>query len=461
METPPPPRPTLRSEFLGQLALAGPVALAHLGTMAMGTVDAMMVGRVPGGEGAAALALSAQTIGHVFFFAFGSVALGTLGAIDPLVAQGLGAGDRRAVALAVQRALLLALALSCFVALPLLWIETLLEWTGQPVESRRLAVGYVEALLPGIPFFLVTIVLRQTLQAMHKVRAILIAVLLANIGNVGFNWVLIFGHLGLPAMGVVGSGWATSLSRVLLLVMLWWLARAEIGPLLRQRESGVLSPTAIKRMLRLGLPIGLQNALEFGAFGVVALVMGHLGSREQAAHAIAINLASMSFMLPLGISAAAAVRVGHHVGRGAQTEARRAAGVALAMGAVVMLGSAALFSSMSQPLARLYTGEGAVVLTAATLIPLAGAFQLFDGVQVVALGCLRGVGDTFVPMLINLFGYWAIGAPLGWWLTFRAEVGATGPWWGLVAGLAAVASILAIRVRSRLGRALERIDLDR
>jgi MATE family multidrug resistance protein len=450
----------LRTEIASQLRLAGPVVLAQLGTMTMSLVDTLMVGRIEGGSRAAELALSAVTMGHVLFFAGGSFAFGTLMALDPLVSQALGAEDRDAVALAVQRGLVLALGLSVLVALPLFFCEPLFALLGQPPESIPIAAGYTRALLPSVPAFFLFGALRQVLQAMGLLRPILLAVLVANLGNVLFNWALIFGHLGLPALGAVGSGWATTLSRTLMVVVLAAFSWSAVRPTLRPWHPRALRLAPLVRMLKGGGPVGVQHSLEFGAFGLVAIVMGTLGSREQAAHAIAINIASLSFMVPLGISAAASVRVGRNVGRGDPEGVRRAAAVSLALGVGAMACSALLFVSVPGPLARLYTDDVGVWTLAATLLPLAAAFQLFDGAQVVALGCLRGVGDTAVPALINLIGYWAVGAPVGWWLTYEQGLGATGPWWGLVAGLGAVGAVLALRLRARLAGDLRRIDVD-
>jgi MATE family multidrug resistance protein len=448
-----------RAEIATQLRLAGPVVLAQLGMMAMGTVDTLMVGHIPG-ERAAELALAAVGIGNVLFFAVGSFAIGVLMALDPVVSQALGAGDRRAVSLGVQRGLLLAAVLSALVALPLAFTEPLLRALGQPPEVVPLAADYLAAVAPSVPLFLGFALLRQVLQAMGHLRPMLLAVGVANLANVFFNWALIYGRAGLPELGAVGSGWATSLSRVVMIGLLLWFSFERLRPHLRPWSPQVFSLAPLWRMVRLGVPIGLQVSLEFWAFGLVAVLMGRLGSLEQAAHQVAINLASLSFMVPMGVSAAASVRVGFNVGRGDGAAVRRSAAVSLLLGVGAMAGSALLFLVWPTPLAALYSEDGAVVALAASLLPLAAAFQLFDGTQVVALGCLRGAGDTLVPMAINLFGYWVVGLPVGLWLTFPRELGPYGLWWGLVVGLAVVATVLALRLRFRLAGELERLHID-
>jgi MATE family multidrug resistance protein len=214
------------------------------------------------------------------------------------------------------------------------------------------------------------------------------------------------------------------------------------------------------RMLKLGLPIGAQMMLEGGAFNVMALLMGWLGVAQVAAHQIALNLASLAFMVPLGVSSAAAVIVGHAVGRGDPGGVRRATIASLAVGAAFMLCTGALFIGVPEMLAGLYTRDAAVLALAAMLLPLAGLFQVFDGLQVVAIGLLRGLGDTRMPMFINIFGFWCVGIPVSLWLGFGLDYGAVGLWWGLVVGLVIVAVFLVARVRQRELHGLERIIID-
>jgi MATE family, multidrug efflux pump len=278
--------------------------------------------------------------------------------------------------------------------------------------------------------------------------------------NVGLNWVLIFGHLGFPRLGAVGSAWATSFCRFLmaagLLAFGWNELRQHLVPL--RRDTFIVD--SLKRMLRLGLPIGFQLQLELGSFAVAALLIGWLGTYAMGAHQIAINLASLTYMVPLGVSAAAAVRVGYAVGRGDPPGARRSAAAALACGGAFMLLAGILFLAAPGGLARLYTEESAVIAIASTLIPIAGFFQVFDGLQIVAAGVLRGLGDTRAPLVINLLGFWLIGLPVSVFLAFVAGAGPAGIWWGFVAGLGSVAVFLLGRVRFRLRREMRRIVVD-
>jgi MATE family multidrug resistance protein len=436
------------------LRLAMPVVFVQVGMMAMGVVDTIMVGHI------SAQALAAVALGNLYFFSLAVFAMGTLMVLDPVVAQAVGARDRPAVARAVQRGVLLAGLLTLPATLLLTVAAPVFTLARQPTEVVPLAAAYALRSVPGTFPFLLFIVFRQSLQAMRRTVPIVAAIIAANLANAALNWVLIFGHLGFPAMGVVGSAWATSVSRALLVVALWLAARRDLAPLLSPWRTQVWQLAPLGRMLRLGLPIGAQHLLEFGAFALVALMMGWLGTRQMAGHQIAINLAALTFMVPLGVGDAASVLVGQAVGRGDPGGTRGAARAALASGATFMAATAALFLLFAEPLARLYSRDVEVIAIAAALIPIAGVFQVFDGLQVVAAGVLRGVGDTRGPMLVNLLGYWVLGLPLSVSLGFVAGLGPVGLWWGLVLGLGVVAASLLIRVRSRLARTHGRVVID-
>jgi MATE family multidrug resistance protein len=322
------------------------------------------------------------------------------------------------------------------------------------------AASYVRIAIPGVFPFYAFIVFRQSLQAMGRVAPVLWTVLVANLLNAGLNWVFIYGNLGAPAMGVAGSSLATSVSRWVMALALLAIAGHRLAHHLTPWRPEALAFEPLRRMLRLGLPIGVQYLLEYGAFAAAALLMGMLGTTQMAAHQIAINLASFTFMVPLGVSTATAVLVGHAIGAGDEDQARRSAIAGIFVGATFMCGSALTFLLLPGALARSYTGDAAVVLLAATLIPIAGVFQVFDGVQAVAAGVLRGIGDTHAPAVINVVGFWLIGLPVSWVLAFRLGGGAVGLWWGIVVGLAAVALILLGRVRVRLGRTMHRVIID-
>jgi MATE family multidrug resistance protein len=446
-------KPTKR-EIRAVVGLALPVAAVQVGMMLMGVVDTIMVGHF------AARDLAAVALGSLYFFTAIVFPMGLLLSLDPVVSQAMGAGDRPAVARAFQRGALLALVASLPASLAL-WPGTfLLTVLRQPIDVVPVAAGYALASIPGVFPFLAFIVLRQTLQAMGRVAPIVVTIVLANLANLFFNWVLIFGKLGFSPMGAVGSGWASSLSRWLMLLGLlgfaWPLLKGYVRPL--RPEVFLLRP--LGRMIRLGAPIGIQLSLEFWAFGTIGILMGWMGTVAMAGHQVALNLASLTFMVPLGISQATAVLVGQGVGRGDPAGARRAAGAGLLIGVGFMTLTAALFLLFPETLALVYSDEAEVVALAALLIPLAGVFQVFDGLQVVSSGVLRGVGDTRSPMIVNLLGFWCLGIPVSLWLGFWTPAGPVGLWWGLVVGLAAVAVFLLFRIRSHMGTDLRRIVID-
>ena len=443
-----------RVDMRAMVRLATPIVVVQVGLMAMGTVDTMMVGHV------SADALASVALGNLFFYLAVGFGMGALLALDPVIAQAVGAGDEPAVARGIQRGILLA----AFVAIPtslfLIPAIPVLTALQQPAEIIPDAARYVWATIPGIFPFFAFIVLRQSLQAMGRLAPIVITIIVANAANALLNWVLIFGKLGVPAMGAFGAAIASSISRWLLAAMMiaigWRVLRGNLLPVRREAFAG----RPLVRMAALGVPIGLQHSLEGGAFIVVALFMGWIGTVEMGAHQVAINLAALTFMVPLGVSGAAAVLVGQAVGRGDAIGARRAAGAALLLGVGVMSVSALVLLTIPGLLARVYTTDASVIAVASMLIPLAGVFQVFDGLQVVSIGVLRGVGDTRAPMIIAAVGYWLVGVPVSAYLGLRAGMGAVGLWWGLVVGLAVVSLVLLGRVAIRVRRDLTRLAIE-
>lgn len=443
-----------REDLRAMVRLAGPVVAIQVGMMLMGVVDTVMVGHV------SAVALAAVALGNLYFFGLGVFGMGTLMVLDPVVAQAVGARDDPAVARGIQRGFLIALMIGVPATLLLLPAELFMQLARQPAEVVPLAAAYAIRLTPGVLPFFFFIVLRQSLQSMHRTLPIMIAIVVANLANAGLNWVLIFGNLGAPALGVEGSAWATTVSRWLLLTLVLGLTWRTLRPHLLPVRAEIFQWAPLARMLRLGIPIGCQYTLEFGAFAFVALMMGWLGTREMAGHQVAINLASLTFMVPLGVADAASILVGHGVGRGDLQATRGAARAALLCGVGFMSCTAVAFLSAPGAFARLYTEEAAVLSVAMSLIPLAGVFQVFDGTQTVAGGILRGLGETKVAMLVNLVGYWFFGLPVSYVLGFVFRLGPGGLWYGLVLGLAAVATILLVRVRMALARERRRVLID-
>jgi multidrug resistance protein, MATE family len=440
-----------RTEVQDVAQLAAPIVVVQIGMMMMGVVDAAIVGRYSA-EGLAAVAL-----GNVHFNSVIALGQGTLMALDPLISQAVGAKDQRAIERSIQRGLVLCLILSVPLALMLLPGERLLGPLHQPENVVPVAAGYARACALGVLPYLGFVALRQTVQAFSLVRPVVIAVVFGNVANVVLDWAMVFGKLGLPEMGAMGSGWATTFCRWLMALVLLWGCRHALVPYLRHWSREDLAIGPLWRMVRIGFPIGLQLWIEFMAFSVALVLVGMLGVDYLGGHQIALMLAALTYMVPLGVSAAASVLVGHAIGRGDPEAARREASAALACGVGFMATTAIILITCAPWLARVFTPDPGIIAAATALIPIAGVFQVVDGIQGVSGGILRGAGDTRIPMLSNLAGYAVVGLPIGAWLCFSIGWGAPGIWWGLCAGLAAVACLLGWRVHVILGGSLRRL----
>jgi MATE family multidrug resistance protein len=446
-------RPT-RDDLRALLRLALPLVAVQVGQMAMGVVDTLMVGRVSGA------AMASAALGNIYSFGLVLVGMGTLLILDPLISQAVGAGDAPAASRAMQRGLVLATLLTVPIALLHVPAEAVLRRFDQKPEVVPVAASFVHASILGIAPFLYVTVMRQALQARHRIRPLLVAMLVANVVNAGLNWVFIWGHLGVPALGAAGSGLSTSLSRWFLALFLAALSWTELRPMLVPWRREAFDAAALRRIVALGAPIGLQLAFEVGVFNVAGLLIGRIGTAALAGHQVALNLASLTFMVPLGVAMAASVLVGNAIGRRDAAAARKAAGAGLLVGTGFMACTGAVFLTCSTALALLYNAETDVVATASALIAIAGVFQVFDGVQCVASGILRGAGESRMPAAANLAGYWVLGLPIGCWLKAERDMGAAGLWWGLTVGLAVVAALLLWRTFHVLSGDVGRIDVD-
>ena len=443
--------PTARAELRALLRLAAPIIAVQVGLHAMGVVDVAILGHYRGD------ALAAMSLGHVIVWGALAFCLGVLVAADPLLSQAVGAGDDAAVARTLLRGGWLAALLTVPAVILLLPTETWLELLGQERDLAATAGTYARISAWGVLPFLWFQVVRSYTAAHARLRAQVVVIVVTNLVNVGLDWALVFGRAGFPELGVAGAAWATVTCRWLMCVGLLALVWRDIGPhVARLRDAAVraqvLALAPIKRLLRLGLPVGVQFSLEMGIFALTAILIGWFGEAELAGHQVALQFASMSFMVPLGLSMATAVRVGWAVGRADMAAARRVARVALVTGGVVMSAFMIVFLVLPLPLARLLSDVPEVVAWAALLIPVAAVFQVGDGLQVVAIGCLRGLGDTRTPMVVNVVGFWLVGLPIGCGLAFGLGQGPPGLWWGLCAGLSAVACALLWMVRRGFAR---------
>jgi MATE family multidrug resistance protein len=436
------------------MALALPIVLSQVGLMAGGVVHSIMTGHV------SAAALAGASLGNLTVMSASGVGWGVLMALDPVIAQAVGARDERALALGMQHGLVLAVLAAAVTTLVLLPARSLLILLGQPADVVPLAADYVRVSLLGILPFFVFIGLRQSLQAQRRMGAIVVTIVLANLASALLGWMFIFGHLGAPAMGAKGAAIAATLTRWLMAITLIATGWRDLAPRLTRWSRSAFGVRALARMVAIGAPIGGQLALEIGVFGLISVIMGRIGTTALAGHQVAITIASLTYMVPLGISGAAAALVGDAVGAGDAERARRSAVIALASGAGFMLLSGITLATLPRALATLYTDQPQVSALAARLIVIAAVFQVFDGLQVVAMGVLRGTGDTRVPMLANLVGYWGIGLPLSLWLAFRRGWGPAGMWWGMAVALLTVAAFLVTRVRYRMAGPLARVRIE-
>ncbi len=418
--------------------LAGPVVLAELGWMSMGVVDTIMVGRL-GPE-----AIGAVAVGNALFHALSISGVGLLLGLDTLVSRAFGAGDLEDCHHSLLQAIYISLAISPLLMGVIFLTAPLLQTWGLHPDVLGGSIAYMRVVVwSTFPLLLFT-ALRRYLQGMGLVRATMVILVSANLINVLANWLLIFGRAGFPVLGVEGAAWATFFSRLYMCLGLMVYIAYREHPEPAGLAAIPLKPDLkrIGRLLKLGLPAAMQIGLEVGVFATATTLAGTLGPVEVAAHQIALNCAALSFMVPLGVSAAGAVRVGQALGRRDLAGARRAGWTALFLGAGFMLCMGVLFLVAPRPIIRIYTTDAAVISTGVSLLALAAAFQLFDGVQVVATGILRGAGDTRTPMLSSLLCYWLLGLPLGYYLCFSLGWGVQGIWVGLSLGLITVGIIL-------------------
>lgn len=445
-------------ELRALLRLAGPLALAQAGNQLMSLVDVAMVGRL------GPTAMGGVSIGNGLYFTVAVFGIGAVLGADAPIAQAIGAGEgllaRRLLWQALRLALLVGVPAVIVVGVASLALEAVGVSPAVAVQTRRYLLGRLPNAVPLLAF----IALRGYLQAVGRTRPIVVAMVLANLTNVAGNALFVFGDatllrlglpaVGLPALGVTGSGLASTLSSFLSVALLAVAVRGlplDEDPR-RRRHDGAL----LRKILRLGSPVGLQMVAEVGVFALAGILAERFGPTAVAGHQVALTLASFSFCVALGVAAATSVRVGHHIGAGESARARRAGFLGLGAGATFMSLSALAFAIAPRLLARLLTDEAEVIAAAAPLVVIAAVFQLSDGAQAVGAGALRGAGDTRLPLWANLLGHYLVGLPVAVLLGFSFGLGAKGLWWGLSAGLTAVAIGLVLRFHRLTLRPLTR-----
>tara|TARA_Y100000782_G_C10188536_1_gene268575 strand:- start:8660 stop:10012 length:1353 start_codon:yes stop_codon:yes gene_type:complete len=431
--------------------LAYPVMLSQFGQVMVGQADSIMVGRL------GTIPLAASTLANSIFVVVMVFGMGLSFAISPLIANADGEKNHQRISDVLKHALILNVIMALLLYGILTLVTAFLPDMGQNPEVALEAETYLQlqsaSLLPLLLFFS----FRQFAEGLSDTKRAMVISIIANLLNVGMNYLLIYGNFGFPALGLAGAGWATLLSRVfqffgMFFVVIWMPKFAQYWKTIEWKS---FSASIFKRILSLGIPSGLQMIFEVGAFAFSALMTGWISPEAQAAHNIGISLASISYMIATGMAAAAAVRVGNQLGRKDYQNLREAGFVAFRMVIVVMIFFGLLFLVGKDFLPKLYIDEPEVINIASSLLIVAVMFQLSDGQQAVALGALRGLTDVKIPTIIVFCAYWILALPISYFLGIVLEKGALGIWYGLAIGLTLSAVALTWRFRSKTKRHLK------
>ncbi len=435
----------LRRELRPMLRLAAPLVMAELAWMTMGIVDTIMAGRL------GAAALGAGSLGSMIFYPVVIAGTGMLLGMDTLVAQAHGANDVQQTRRGLIAGLWLGAAIAPFTAFSMIALMPVLRAAGANPHVMTLLVPYVKALAWGVVCLMFFAAFRRYLQALDIVRPLTFTVISANLINILGNWLLMYGHWGFRRMGLEGSGWSTTIARLYMaLVLLAVILRHEA------RNGNLIFAMSwrpdlalIRRLAGLGFPAAMQILFEGAVFGIVTGLAATLDEASLAAHSIAVQVIATTFMVPLGISSAAAVRVGQAAGRKDLRGVRTAGWTALLLSTLFMSCAGIVMAIAPHFIVRLFIADAAVITIGAVLVRIAALFELFDGFQIVCTGALRGIGDTRSPMLAHLVGYWLIGMPVIYIFCYPLHWGVSGIWVGLTAALILIGAILVIVWRRR------------
>jgi multidrug resistance protein, MATE family len=437
-----------KRESRALLRLASPIILSQIAQVLMGLVDTVMSGH------AGATEQAVVGLGVALWIPVFIGLMSVVQAVSPIIAHHYGAGDRDAVAQDAREGIWLALGAGLVPLLLVPWAPGLLTLAGiEPALAARAGV-FLWGIGLGLPAALVYRSLAFYSASINQTRPIMVLAFAGLAINAFLNWVLIYGHFGLPAMGGAGCGWATGIGMwFALLALIAWTARASAyKPFYIWRSWTLPSWVAQRRLLRLGLPMGGAGLAEVAAFSSVAVLVGRFGDVQIAAHQIALNFSALIFMFPMGLSAAISIRVGHSLGSGDARGARYIAWTGVAVGLIIATLAISPIILLRHQVAAFYSSDGAVQALAANLLLFAAFWQLFDATQVCAIGALRGYKVTLMPMVLMLTAFWAFGVPSGTWLAYRGFVVGEpmkvyGFWIGLVIGLVLVSMGLAIELR--------------
>lgn len=431
------------AEVRRTLHLATPVMLGQLAIFSMNFVDTVMSGRLPNKD----VALAALGIGGALWSALMMFTIGLLMAVQPSVAQLNGAGNKLEAAALTRQALWIALLLAVPYWAVCYFSEPVLNLFGIDPVIVPVSVGYLRAISWGAPGICLIFLLRFFSEGSGHTRPTMVYGIIGALLNVPLNYVLMFGHFGIPALGTAGCGYATSIVIWLQLLLLISYLRTHSHFRPFDLFSGIEAPRwpDISALLHLGLPIAISISIEGGLFVGAALLIGRLGPLPSAGHIIAINFSALLFMIPLGMASAVTIRVGNALGRGDPAAARYAGIIGLLIVVCLQCLNMTVMFLFPSLVVGIYTDDAAVAAVAVGLLFYAAVFQLPDGIQICAAGALRGLKDTRVPMLYNLVAYWVIGMSLGYYLTFEKMLGPAGMWIGMIAGLTTGAILLTSR----------------
>jgi len=421
--------------------LAYPVMLSQLGHIMVGIVDSIMVGQLGPTE------LAASSFANNFMAVFMMFGIGVTYGITPMVAQADGKKDHGKLTRLLRHGIILSILAGLFLALLMFALSALFPFMKQPEEVIRLGKPYFFIIASSLLPLIIFQGFRQFAEGMSVTKPTMFITILANGLNVLLNYLLIYGKLGFPELGLNGAGWATLVSRIVMAFGMMWFVRNysrfkayRSGFSLKHFKADFFMP-----MLKIGIPTGGQFVFEVGAFAMAAIMMGWLGTIPLAAHQIAISLVSLSYMMASGISAASTVRVGNQLGKEDYPNLKRAGNTSYFMVLIFMALCSAIYILFNGFFPTIYVDEKEVIGIASSLIIIAGLFQLSDGVQVVGLGCLRGMSDVKVPTIITLVAYWGLAIPTSYLFGFVLDFGPQGIWYGLLTGLTVAAITLYIR----------------
>jgi len=440
---------TYKEHISKNMVLAVPVMLSQLGHTLVGVADSLMVGQL------GSVPLAAASLANVIFHIALTFGIGVTYAITPLVAAADGEQDHDKSTMVLKHGLLINMITGLVLFAVVFSGSGALHYLDQPVEVVELALPYLGLIILSIIPFMFFQTFRQFTEGLSFTRQAMYVVLLSTLLNIILNYILIFGKLGFEPLGINGAGWATLVSRIVMGLVMW--AYIYYSAKYKRYHSaftfGNYSKDLIRKLLKIGIPAGIQFAFEVGAFGFAAIMIGWFGANALAAHQIAINLASVTYMMASGLAAAATIRVGNQLGRKDLFTLRRAAFSIFIMVILFMGVNALIFIIGRNFLPGLYIDNLEVTKLAASLVVIAAFFQLSDGIQVVGLGALRGLSDVKIPTLITFIAYWVIALPLGYFLGFKLGLGVSGIWYGLFVGLSLAAVLLFIRF-NKISKAL-------